>query len=411
MKQLLQAVQSIREKYDAIYKSNGGYFNIFNITNIATDEVRICRVIKELIDPNGSHYQGDTYLRLFVKYVLHMEQEFTNADYTTATVQRELLIKNDRRIDLFIEIGGKKIPLEVKIYAGDQSKQCQDYYNYAVNSKIFYLTLDGHMPSTESIGKLSKDAICPISFQSEIITWLNACLNTSATIRIGSIREVILQVIDVLKMLTGQSEEGITMDLQKLILSSTENMKNADILQKAVSQVEYNLKSKVLLALDSRVTKKFALKRLLNSLDFQQNSSSNFGISYFLANLSIPEQELWLRIQIDASGLYAGLAVTENHHGTPVIVTSTKELRSTITNGSLNGTLWWPAWRYLFDSEGNRPDFKTHNEAYYSLVDNTYFDRFIDTAMDDVEKVLQSLLPPYNNVIADVLDAGKNNVE
>ena len=62
---LLQSVQDIKDKYDAIYKNNGTYFNIFDITNISTDEVRICRIIKELIDPNGSHYQGDIYLKLF----------------------------------------------------------------------------------------------------------------------------------------------------------------------------------------------------------------------------------------------------------------------------------------------------------------------------------------------------------
>ena len=69
---------------------------------------------KELIDPNGSHYQGDTYLKLFTKYVLNMENEFSAVDYSSAIVHRELAIKNNRRIDLFIEIGNKKIPILIE---------------------------------------------------------------------------------------------------------------------------------------------------------------------------------------------------------------------------------------------------------------------------------------------------------
>ena len=405
MEHLLKTVQSIRDKHDAINRSNGASFNIFNITNISTDEVRICRIIKELIDPTGSHYQGDIYLRLFIKHVLHMEQEIAERDYASAIVHRELLIKQDRRIDLFIEIGDKKIPIEVKIYAGDQDQQCQDYYSYALNSKIFYLTLDGHMPSKESIGTLKRECICSISFQNEIITWLNACLNTSETIRIGSIREIIIQVIDILKMLTGKREEGLEMELQKLIMTSKENMKNADLLRKAAEQVEYEMLSKVLLALDHRIEKRYGLKRLINAMDFQQSKTAHSGINYFLHKLDMPGYELWLRVENDASGLYAGLIITENSERTPATVTATKNLRTVITDGTLNSTSWWLTWRYLFDTDGKRPDFKSHNETYYDLADDTYFESFVDSAMNDVHKVLQTLLPPYRDALADVLDA------
>ena len=48
-KLLLSQVNQIAEKYDEIYKSTGGYFNIFSIAHIDTDEVVICRVIKEFL--------------------------------------------------------------------------------------------------------------------------------------------------------------------------------------------------------------------------------------------------------------------------------------------------------------------------------------------------------------------------
>lgn len=45
-KLLLPQVEQIAKKYDEIYKNTGGYFNIFSIANIDSDEVVICRVIK-----------------------------------------------------------------------------------------------------------------------------------------------------------------------------------------------------------------------------------------------------------------------------------------------------------------------------------------------------------------------------
>lgn len=64
---LLTQISTVSKKYDLIYQKTGGYFNIFEITNMVSDEIRICRVIAELLNPKGSHYQGDSYLRLFVK--------------------------------------------------------------------------------------------------------------------------------------------------------------------------------------------------------------------------------------------------------------------------------------------------------------------------------------------------------
>ena len=98
-----------------------------------------------LINPKGSHYQGYTYLKMFVEEVLNMK--FNDYDYKKAVVKREYVICNGRRVDLVIEIADKVIPIEVKIYAKDQENQCYDYYKYcAKNSNVFYLTLRGGMP-------------------------------------------------------------------------------------------------------------------------------------------------------------------------------------------------------------------------------------------------------------------------
>jgi hypothetical protein len=45
----------------------------------------------------------------------------------------EYIIDGNRRIDLYIETISHKIPIEVKIHAGDQDKQCFDYYKKYIN--------------------------------------------------------------------------------------------------------------------------------------------------------------------------------------------------------------------------------------------------------------------------------------
>lgn len=70
---LLAQILAISKQYDLIYQKTGGYFNIFDIANIESNEVTVCRVIYELLNPKGSHYQGDLYLRIFIRDVLKMD--------------------------------------------------------------------------------------------------------------------------------------------------------------------------------------------------------------------------------------------------------------------------------------------------------------------------------------------------
>ncbi len=88
---LLQRVSSISKKHELIQQKTGGYFNIFEITNIATAEVAICRVLHDLLNPKGSHYQGDKYLKLFVEHVLQIN--LPEAEYEQAKVHREYVIE------------------------------------------------------------------------------------------------------------------------------------------------------------------------------------------------------------------------------------------------------------------------------------------------------------------------------
>lgn len=271
---LLAKTAAISDKYDLIYQKTGGYFNIFNITNIEENEVKICRVIYELIDPKGCHYQGDTYLRLFVKHVLKIDLE--EQEYKTVRVYREYLIPNDRRIDLVIETDRRFIPIEVKINASDERNQCYDYYQKAINSKLFYLTLYGNIPSPESAANLTPiidnsykitgyKEIIQISFSHEIINWLSTCLVQPETVRIAPIREVLVQLIGTLRKLTNQMEEGKEMEIVNILTSSKSNMKSTIEIEKTLKKCKQETIRKVLKAIENGIDK----DKLVNKYDFE----------------------------------------------------------------------------------------------------------------------------------------------
>lgn len=150
-------------------------FNVFDVLSVQYKEVIMCRMLKELLDPKGKHGKGNKFLKLFFKVINESSGEIVSEEALDKSyksneivVDCEHEIDDNRRIDILIRIGARYIPIEVKIYAGEQQNQVQDYLNYCnkmqkqegSNDKVvlLYLTLDGHNPSAYSSGcKKSKE--------------------------------------------------------------------------------------------------------------------------------------------------------------------------------------------------------------------------------------------------------------
>jgi hypothetical protein len=84
---LLSQINAISQKHALLAKETGGNFNIFKITDVASKEVIICRVLYDLLSPKGSHNQGIVYLSLFVKNVLCIDVD--DRILSNAVVERE----------------------------------------------------------------------------------------------------------------------------------------------------------------------------------------------------------------------------------------------------------------------------------------------------------------------------------
>ena len=124
-------------------------YNIFSVLSIETKEVLICRVIGDFLNPRGKHGENSKFLSLFLKEIPEL-QHIACEQLDQAIVTTEYVIDENRRIDIVIEIGGYFVPVEVKIFAGEQKAQCLDYYQFArqrdQTAKVVYLTRFGTMP-------------------------------------------------------------------------------------------------------------------------------------------------------------------------------------------------------------------------------------------------------------------------
>ena len=185
-------------------------YNIFSVLSIETKEVLICRVIGDFLNPRGKHGENSKFLSLFLKEIPEL-QHIACEQLDQAIVTTEYVIDENRRIDIVIEIGGYFVPVEVKIFAGEQKAQCLDYYQFArqrdQTAKVVYLTRFGTMPGAYSYKSgeecvPEKDIIC-ISFQNTILQWLIACCKVSH----GRTKMVLEQLRESVEHMTGATEE------------------------------------------------------------------------------------------------------------------------------------------------------------------------------------------------------------
>lgn len=244
MKNSISQLKVIYEKHEELQKQTGEKFNIFSILNMERLEVRThSAFLYELLNPKGSHYQGLEYLKLFIEIVLQVE----DFDFENIVVDRERSIKELGRVDLVIENKEKQIIIEMKIDAGDQEEQLKRYYEYGKRTgkeySIYYLTLFGTLASEYSTGSEVDIEYTCISFASDILHWLDACIRVGNTPFLTSIREVLRQYSKLVKKITNQVDGGLAMDIKDFLLKDG-NLKIIDDVTKVVpyakAEVEFN---------------------------------------------------------------------------------------------------------------------------------------------------------------------------
>jgi hypothetical protein len=255
---LLDGVTGIIKRYEAEWQKTGEKYNLFKVAGIVRDEVIMCRVLADLLNPHGKHYQGSRYLSLFWENIAPKLPGGLSLDVEHTKIKAECVIDENRRIDIALEDGVIFVPIEVKIDAGDQPRQAADYFAFAktknkgVHVPMLYLTIDGHEPSDLSKAGMGKDDYVCISFKNEILVWLEACARESATEAVVPVRENLKQLIAAVKSLCDKSEDtDMENEIFKLVTTNDDTVRAALAIRGAM-----DFKSRALEAFKGPITER-----------------------------------------------------------------------------------------------------------------------------------------------------------
>jgi len=256
----LDLVENSVKKYREIEKIKGENFNLFNILDRRTDEVKThSAIIGELLNPKGSHYLDKTFLILFIE-MLNRKKRTDNIwekaitpkieEIRNVTVECEKSIGKVRdntggRLDLMISNDIFQICIENKIYAEEQDSQLERYKNFLErfpksNNILIYLTLNGDESKTSKL--VSGSDYYTLSYKYDILEWLEKCFKE--TVDIPILRESIKQYIILIRSLTNQiTTNEMKSEIHKLILSNIDGSeKIAQEFDSAIEKVADELK-------------------------------------------------------------------------------------------------------------------------------------------------------------------------
>ena len=143
----LETAQALEHELDAHLARR---FNVFDY--LRTDELGLSRVVADLLNPKGKHGQGGIFLKLMLDGLGLKAISHTLEARGAVKVEVEKAIKDNRRLDICIHIGGHCLAIENKPYAGDQPRQVRDYLAWLRDGgfekyALIYLSPSGEGPS------------------------------------------------------------------------------------------------------------------------------------------------------------------------------------------------------------------------------------------------------------------------
>ena len=197
-------------------------YNIFTLFHGFSDEVNLhSNFIASLLNPNGDHYKGDLFLKLFL--------ETCGIDDFSIDTSRATVFKEFKHIDIYISDGKKHIILENKVYAKDQPTQIARYIE-AIKKEgaedediyVLYLHPDGKLPDNQSFGDYHAKLLGEnpsikfkvISYSKEILEWIDRCKNevsniTDLNVFLSQYKDVIEMIYDRYKRIDEMNNEDL----------------------------------------------------------------------------------------------------------------------------------------------------------------------------------------------------------
>lgn len=385
--------------------------NIFKTLRVAQDEVVMCRFLAGLLDPNGYKSTEDnpdtTFLESFLRDVYEMEDaELKGLRLEKTCVMTEYIIDKGKRIDIMLQHPQFSIPIEVKINAGDQEAQCYDYYSYASNAKLVYLTKNEEtspslwsMQSGDKEDILDKSAVKCISWR-KICDWLDKWSEKQPkTDKNAELLEHVRQYIETINwFLDNPKKQPANCSLACDVLDAFRKAIDGKAIAKTY-QLEW-LK-------DSHKSYCGSEWNEWNKNDKTDLQRLNFcpGVNYRVESIRFSEpRELWFRIEVSDDGyLVGGFCLVEktgnNWKSIKVDDEAMEAVKERFPDFRViaSRSYWWFTWRYSNGKQAvsydDVPNFKAMNQCAANLLgDNDKLEKFVGRTLQIFEDQLLEYL-------------------
>ena len=398
LRNFLEKLDVIRKKYEDI-EAQKDLFNVFSAMFDTSDEVYLhSQFIYSLLSfKTGKEY---FYLNAFLRTI---DSKFQyNRD--SLEIHKEL-----HDIDVLLIDKTKKyaVIVENKIYASDSNHtdegQLEKYYRIVIedekipedNVEVFYLSLDGHEPSSESVytskkyPKLCEKVQC-ISYPNEIRSWLQGCMQFVYDKPFQ--RETILQYIKLIDDMTNNVDIEERIEIKKLIGESKSNLESAKLLIDNVNHLHWHTIADfwngLVEALEKygyEVTQKPTDEDYTDIARGSNKKKNNVSLVIGIKT----EFPFVIRIEeYNDEWFYYGVKTNKKMPNQYV-----QAFGALVANdNSYENNEDWVIWRYPSVNENERFDsWDFYADATFNLIDDNYRQRITSKVVDDINRFVKDI--------------------
>ena len=323
---ILTQLKNLNDQHEKHVRKKGEKFNVFSIIGREHYEVQIhSAIITELLNPDGLHGQGDVFLKLFLNLDKLKDKYNEISNCEDFKVSKEFSIPDKTgRIDLLIQTNDTRIAIENKIYAADQEIQLERYYEYT-KYPVVYLTLYGSEPEGYTLGSLQVDKVICLSYEKDIVDWLDACIKEVPLL--PQIREILYQYQTLVKSLTGQPiDREYVIETAKIFFEG-KNCKLIPTLEESILEFKVQLQWKFWRDLNNKMQKLFTseidtidnTKSIENLVDtirrfYTPNARKKRYYGIIFIPYSKTTSEYAVKVEIDSGSVYWGITYPDENN-------------------------------------------------------------------------------------------------
>lgn len=412
---LLEHLSITRHRYQKSKEDKA--FNIFTIMMNEQDEVGLhSKFIHELLNPNGNHQFGNSFLQDFIGAGESRLQTVSGKPVPKIEGDGLKVEKEASNIDLLIRSYNPRIAIiiENKLFADDRPRQLANYFEKfegnGFNSDeiaICYLNLwDNVEPSINSLGnKLKLNQINLLSYETDIYNWLEECVKKSA--KKPSLRESLVQYQEIIKKITGQDMDSEQTKEIIELLKKDDNILLANQIVSNWKYIKLETEKKFWSDLEEKVlnsgyevieSEKYSERKIKQAAFEKRKSVRTYGIAFKTGtHFNGYDVCIMIRRQGGETKVFYGIRILVNdelliHSPENDKYYNLSELYEKMQG--LNKSDGLPSNNFIFRLQLNRSgqviDFANFDESTQRLLNDKYRqEKFIPEAWREIEETVQ----------------------